>query len=37
MPSTDGGSSDGNAIEVPSHMVFYLIAVVSCVLTFIKF
>ncbi|XP_014513093.1 non-specific lipid-transfer protein-like protein At2g13820 [Vigna radiata var. radiata] len=37
VPSTDGGSSDGNAVEVPSHLVFYLIAIVSFVLTFIKF
>lgn len=37
VPSTEGGSSDGSAIEVPSHLVLYLLAIVSCVLTFTKF
>jgi len=37
VPSTDGGSSDGSAIEVPSHLVFYLLAIASCALTFTKF
>ncbi|KAK7355832.1 hypothetical protein VNO80_15094 [Phaseolus coccineus] len=37
VPSTNGGSSDGNAIEVPSHLAFYLLAIVSCALTFTKF
>ncbi|TKY52642.1 Non-specific lipid-transfer protein [Spatholobus suberectus] len=37
VPTTDGGSSDGTAIKVPSHLVLYLLAIVSCVLTFTKF
>ncbi|RDX87347.1 Non-specific lipid-transfer protein-like protein, partial [Mucuna pruriens] len=37
VPSTDGGLSDGTATKVPSYLVLYLVAVVSCVITFTKF
>ncbi|KAL2323529.1 hypothetical protein Fmac_027908 [Flemingia macrophylla] len=38
VPSTDGGlQSDGNTIKVTSHLVLYLLAIVSCVLAFTKF
>ncbi|NP_001238368.1 Non-specific lipid transfer protein GPI-anchored 5-like precursor [Glycine max] len=37
VPSIDGGSSDGSAIKVPFHLVLYLLALVSCALTFTKF
>ncbi|KAK7393518.1 hypothetical protein VNO78_22076 [Psophocarpus tetragonolobus] len=37
VPSTESGSSDGSAIKVPSHLVIYLIAIVSWVSTFTAF
>ncbi|XP_027366866.1 non-specific lipid-transfer protein-like protein At2g13820 [Abrus precatorius] len=37
VPSTNGGSSGGGTNRVPSHLVLYLLAIVSCVSTFTMF
>ncbi|XP_061359090.1 non-specific lipid transfer protein GPI-anchored 5-like [Gastrolobium bilobum] len=37
VPSTDGGSSDGNTIKVPSPLVLYLLVIASFVSTISKF